>query len=109
MKKVLQPLRQGDVLLIPISSIPADAKDITPKTGRIVLQHGEVTGHAHAFYDNTYNINLRAGGSGERYLEVKALSALKHEEHTTVEVPAGKYLLPNQVEYSPEALQQVAD
>ena len=102
-------LRQGDVLLIAISEIPNDTQDITPKKGRIVLQHGEVTGHAHAFYDNTQNINLRSGGSGVRYLEVKSDAELLHEEHSTVHVPAGKYLLPTQVEYTPAALQQVAD
>jgi hypothetical protein len=100
--------RQGDVLLIEIASIPDDAKDVTPKKGRIVLQHGEVTGHAHAFYDNTQNIHLRSGGSG-RYLEVATPSELKHEEHETVKVPAGKYLLPMQVEYTPAELRQVAD
>jgi hypothetical protein len=39
--------RQGDVSIFTIASIPAAAKDVTPKN-RIVLAHGEVTGHAHA-------------------------------------------------------------
>src|SRR5882672_11205048 len=90
-------LRQGDVLLIRVDEIPADAAEVKSEGGTVVLAYGEVTGHAHAFYDNTYNVKLRAGGSG-RYLEVLAPAALKHEEHSTVKVPAGKYLLPRQVE-----------
>lgn len=101
--------RQGDVCLIAVDEIPAEALDVTPKRGRIVLQHGEVTGHAHAFYDNTYNVKLHAVHGGARYLHVEAPAELKHEEHSTVQVPAGKYLLPVQVEYTPAALQQVAD
>ncbi len=41
-------IRQGDVLLVPISAIPPGCTDVALEGGRIVLMHGEVTGHAHA-------------------------------------------------------------
>ena len=39
--------RQGDVMIREVSSLPANAKAVKNR-GRIVLAHGEVTGHAHA-------------------------------------------------------------
>ena len=43
--------RQGDVLIIPVKSIPKTAEPIAREQGRVVLAHGEVTGHAHAIRD----------------------------------------------------------
>lgn len=40
--------RQGDVLIERIDSVPDDAQPVPLEDGRIVLAHGEVTGHAHA-------------------------------------------------------------
>ncbi len=42
--------RQGDVLIIPISDkkVSKSAKKLPRDNGRVVLAHGEVTGHAHA-------------------------------------------------------------
>ncbi|MBK7005724.1 MAG: hypothetical protein IPH37_11765 [Burkholderiales bacterium] len=45
-------IRQGDVLLVPISAIPPGCTDVALEGGRIVLMHGEVTGHAHAIADH---------------------------------------------------------
>lgn len=48
------PIRQGDVLLIPVTrafKLPADAQEVLLDRGRIVLAYGEVTGHAHAIAD----------------------------------------------------------
>jgi hypothetical protein len=39
--------RQGDVLIIPVESIPERLDPIGREDGRVVLAHGEVTGHAH--------------------------------------------------------------
>lgn len=41
--------RQGDVMIERIEKLPTDFKAIPLDGGRIVLAHGEVTGHAHAF------------------------------------------------------------
>jgi hypothetical protein len=101
-------IRQGDVCLVRVKAIPADAVEQKIE-GRIVLQHGEVTGHAHAFYDDTQNIKLYVAHGGARYLDVSAPSDLLHEEHSTARVPAGKWLLPSQVEYTPQELRRVAD
>lgn len=49
-----QQLRQGDVQLQPVPQLPADCIEIPPEGNRIVLAHGEVTGHAHAIYDRRH-------------------------------------------------------
>lgn len=104
-KRDMRPLRQGDVLLLPIKSIPTGANDITPKD-RIVLAYGEVTGHAHAIARGGVAL-LERGGS--RFLDVKEATHLRHEEHAEIPLPPGGYQVITQVEYTPEALRNVAD
>lgn len=101
-------IRQGDVLLVRVTAIPKDSVE-QPSADRIVLAFGEVTGHAHAFYDDSVNVKLYVAHSGARYLDVSAPADLKHEEHSTARIGAGKWMLPNQVEYTPKELIRVAD
>ena len=101
-------IRQGDVALVRIKEIPADAVEQKVE-GRLMLQHGKVTRHAHAFYDDSHNVKLYVAHGGARYLHVTAPADLKHEEHSTARVGAGKYLLPTQMEYTPKELVRVTD
>jgi hypothetical protein len=103
--------RQGDVLLVKIDYIPVAVTEIEAKGNKVVLALGEVTGHHHRFefMDTSHNVKLYAGHGGERYLVVNKAADLLHEEHSTVRVPKGKYLIPPQVEYTPAALRNVAD
>ena len=102
-------IRQGDVALIGVKVIPKSAVEQPAPNGRLVLALGEVTGHAHAFYDDTYNVKLYVAHDGARYLDVREPAELRHEEHSPARIPAGKYLLPQQTEYSAAALRRVAD
>jgi hypothetical protein len=108
MKK--SPIRQGDVLLIPIDKIPCDAVAQESKN-EVILAYGEVTGHKHRFefLDQTQSIKLYVAHGGARYLDVSVPADLLHEEHSTARVPAGKWLIPQQVEYTPKELVRVAD
>ena len=45
----------------------------------------------------------------ERVITVDALSALVHEEHDTLALPAGTYSVIRQREYTPEGLRDVQD
>jgi len=104
-------IRQGDVALVRVKAIPKDAIE-QPITGnKVILAYGEATGHHHRFefVDTSQNVKLYVAHGGARYLEVSEPADLLHEEHSTARVPAGKYLLPRQVEYSPAALRNVAD
>ena len=103
--------RQGDVHIEKIKGgIPASAKpEPRDEAGRIVLAHGEVTGHAHALLDEgavlyrdavTGDVLLSVGGGG---------ASVVHEEHATIPLGEGLYKVTRQREYSPEAVRNVAD
>lgn len=91
--------RQGDVLLLRVDSIPADATE-EQHAERVVLREGEATGHAHAFYGERVRVFVTP--KRERFLRVVETSRLRHEEHTTIDVPPGDYQLPTQVEWTDE-------
>lgn len=112
--------RQGDVLLVAVKSIPEYAKELKDD-GRVVLAYGEVTGHAHAFYpevaeaekdDPKAKPKMKAvlwDAGAERFLRVVEKTALRHEEHTAIEIPKGNYRVVRQREYDPERDRWVAD
>lgn len=131
-KQSLLQFRQGDVQIQQVAQLPAGCTEVPPEGNRIVLAHGEVTGHAHAIYDHiapTRQATPGAAGeiaaaaiaraqakarllvapNGERYLEVTETVHLRHEEHTQHTLPPGIYHLPVQVEYTPAELRRVAD
>jgi hypothetical protein len=104
-------IRQGDVALVSVREIPKDAIEQSITGRKLILALGEATGHHHRFefLDQTQNIKLYATSGGARYIDVSAPSDLLHEEHSTARVPSGKWLLPQQVEYTPAELRRVAD
>ena len=104
-------VRQGDVLLIPVTTVPDGARPVARDAGRVVLAYGEVTGHAHAI--RTPGATLLADGE-DRYLRVLAGAILGHEEHATIDVAPGTYRVVIQREYvppevSPAAFRRVVD
>jgi hypothetical protein len=100
-------LRQGDVLLIPVESIPKAAVRLDRDKGRVVLAYGEATGHAHAIAEPDVDL---LGYANDRYLRATASGAtLRYEEYAAIEVPPGQYRVVVQREYSPEAVRPVAD
>lgn len=102
--------RQGDVLIERIGSLPKNRKPVAREHGKVVLAHGEVTGHAHAIADKHVTQTASADHPGVTFLEVReAVAALKHEEHSTIELPPGEYRVTRQREYSPEEIRNVAD
>lgn len=107
-KKTQMTYRQGDVLIERISEIPKEAKAHKRDAGRIVLAYGEVTGHAHAIHSKNAKA-FKIEGDDALYLALKASCDLKHEEHTTIQLPEAFYKVTRQREYSPEAIRNVAD
>lgn len=126
-------IRQGDVLIVPVSKLPAGCTEVPNDKGRLILAYGEVTGHAHAIADHRVaqpvvhtpgaadeiaeaaiaraqaKARLWQAPNGERFLEVSEAVTLRHEEHTQHVIPAGIYKLPQQVEYTPAELRRVED
>lgn len=108
MKRKAVLYRQGDVLVEQVDAIPGEAEEVAREGGRIVLAHGEATGHAHAIASP--HAALLAKGA-ERFLRVVGPEpvALDHEEHRRIELPPGLYRVVRQREYTPTELRQVAD
>lgn len=92
--------RQGDVLIVAVDEIPAALKKVPTDKGRNILAYGEVTGHSHALLDK--ECKLREDSKGARYLTVPKEASLRHEEHSTIVLPAGNYRIIQQVEYVKE-------
>ena len=107
--KIKTHYRQGDVLIEHIPSLPANAKKMARENGRVILAHGEVTGHAHAITDkHAYLYSVDSGNV--TFLEIKeAVAALEHDEHGTITLDPGTYRVTRQREYSPEAIRNVTD
>jgi hypothetical protein len=61
--------RQGDVLVERAALLPSKLTKIARENGRVILAHGEVTGHAHALDDP--GTELFQAEDGDQYLRVK--------------------------------------
>ncbi|MGH7714378.1 MAG: hypothetical protein ACREML_00115 [Vulcanimicrobiaceae bacterium] len=64
----MHPIRQGDVYLEPVSTLPANLKPVDRDHARVILAYGEVTGHAHAIHDG--GCALLEAEDGQRFLRV---------------------------------------
>lgn len=106
-----QPIRQGDVLLRRIKVLPAGLSPAPAENGRLVLAHGEATGHHHSFALSERVALFREDGSGGGlFLTITgAPAALEHQEHTALVLDPGHYQVVRQREYSPEEIRRVAD
>ena len=102
--------RQGDVLIRQVTELPNGSTAVKNEV-RIVLAHGEVTGHAHAVRveDAVEFSRADAAGAVRRFLEVFSAANVVHEEHATIPLPAGIYEIVIQREYHPESIRSVQD
>lgn len=117
---MIKQFRQGDVLVQVIDKLPSKLQEAKEAENRIVLQYGEVTGHAHAIH-NTKGVTaflepgedatlVRGMETGRRgFLQVKEKSNLTHEEHSAIVLEPGNYEVIRQRQYTPEALRFVND
>jgi hypothetical protein len=102
----MQMYRQGDVLIVSEDAF-SEREPIPRDQGRIVLAYGEVTGHAHAIFEP--EVNFVRSATGERILISPIPFTVRHEEHGTLNIPAGIYRVVQQREYTPESVRPVAD
>ena len=80
-----QILRHGDLLLKTVKNIPEKAV----KIGTDTLQEGEVTGHRHRLKGD-FDILIE---NNQKFVNAKSELELVHEEHNTIQIPIGKYVL----------------
>ena len=58
-------VRQGDVLIWPVDTIPTAAAEVPAHGGRLIVAHGEATGHHHSFPHMRGAVLFRDDGAGE--------------------------------------------
>ena len=92
----MKQYRHGDLLLVAVEAIPEGAK---LQKKRKVLAEGEATGHAHTLFGpgTLYLVD------GQLYLRAPKATAVVHEEHAKITLPAGLYRIDHQREYRPAA------
>jgi len=109
MNKTLQ-FRQGDVFIMRVDSVPTNAKPVDRENGKIVLAHGEVTGHAHTINDTVTDPFASLFATEDAvYLSVDNEVAVVHQEHDAITLPAGNYQVRRQREYTPQEIRNVMD
>jgi hypothetical protein len=95
----MRQFRQGDILIEEVTEIPSEAIQEQTHHGNVLLAMGEATGHAHVLRQRhdvtTYTVE------GQKYLDVRAAALLTHEEHASVLIPPGRYIIIRQREYAP--------
>jgi hypothetical protein len=98
-------MRQGDVLLVRVGSVPAKAKRLATN----IVAYGEVTGHAHKVEVDAGDCVLTEDEEGNMFVSVKGKAALKHDEHAPLPLAEGHYKVVKQREYEPDKIRNVAD
>lgn len=100
--------RQGDVFIEEIENIPPfiNRKASIKGGNDVILAYGEVTGHAHRIGNlgdlEFYNDPKSKHTSYLRILPgIRDFASLRHEEHRTIDLPPGSYIVRRQREYQP--------
>jgi len=123
-KHIETTARQGDVFLTRIDTLPPNAKACKRDAhGRIVLAHGESSGHAHTIRDqDVMSFRVESAERDALNAEVDYVlvggsgAVLNHElvsgqmaEHEPVALAPGLYRIGAQREYAPEAIRRAVD
>jgi hypothetical protein len=97
-------VRQGDVLIERIDSIPTEAKPVKVKGSRIILVREEATGHHHSVPSRGVQLLERptTTEADEKFLRIMEKSGvgLEHQEHATITIPPGDYKVSRQREFT---------
>jgi hypothetical protein len=103
--KIKNQYRQGDILIQECKTIPKSAVK-QKAVGKIILAHGEVTGHHHSLEADAADW-WKEGDS--QYLDVVIAKPVKHQEHGPIPLRAKKHIIIRQSEYTPAEIRNVQD
>lgn len=98
----MDQIRQGDVLLVRVSSLPEGAKKQS-EGNQIVLAYGEATGHSHTLITKERPAVTFLAPDGSVFLQLGEEATITHQEHGHVIVDPGIWIIPQQVEYVPKS------
>ena len=108
MKKTESFYRQGDIAFIP-GKMQKNGKKKILLDG--IIAKGEATGHSHRLLMEIHGVNLFEEENGTMWIEVAdgSQATIVHEEHDTISLPVGEWLVRRQREYSPDRIRMVRD
>lgn len=104
--------RQGDVLIVRVNDDAKTGERVKREGGKIVLAHGEVTGHSHAISSKDaalFAMPISDTNAADRLLRVRRTVMLDHEEHSTISLPPGMYRVTIQRTYEAGEARRVVD
>ena len=78
--------QQGDVTIKPVDQIPGDAKP----TDNCVLAEGEATGHKHVAEATDVRLFVH---DGKLFMRAPSGTTIVHQEHHSLHVPPGDYVI----------------
>lgn len=102
-------IRQGDVMIRSVASLPEGVQEKRRAARGIVLAEGEVTGHAHAITSEGVAWYTQPDNPLLQWVVVEEAAVVTHEEHAPVTLPSGVYVVDIQVQYEPGAIRRVLD
>jgi hypothetical protein len=107
-----RPVAQGDMLIIPIKTIPGSAKAAVAEGKHFILAHSE-TGHHHVIERTKAEVYEAADDAFIAYVKALALADITHQRpfdtHETVQLTPGNYEVRRQREYMPEGFRKAQD
>ena len=102
-------MRQGDILIYPIKSMPK-GKSLS-HDGSFTIALGEVTGHHHTLYaERQTAMEVRQVGK-TFFVNMKVDTPLRHQEHKEIVIPKGMWAFGFETERDPflDSIRQVQD
>jgi len=101
MKKENNYYRQGDLGITPLPGLQniGDIKKVAENTKEFILARGEATGHSHRLLDYQSGFDIFQDRSGNYILSLRNNTDLMHEEHKTITLIPGFYIVRQEREY----------
>lgn len=92
--------QQGDILFFKVSDFEGiEKKEINSKNGYKVIAEGEASGHFHKVKADYAELYQEKNDPECMLLELLKKSKVVHEEHDSIDLPKGKYVIKRVQDY----------
>jgi len=112
MKTFRNTCAQGDIYIRRVAGLPANAIEVEPENGRVIVTHSE-TGHHHVMEAAKVKMYRLPDSIMDCLLVVNDQAALEHlrqhDTHEPILFEPGVYHVRRQREYTPEGFRRVED
>lgn len=92
--------RQGDLGITPLEKMPDNLKKVY-QGNKYILAYGEATGHKHTLVSSPLTkFEILEDEKGQKYLKLDEPTELIHDEHGTIKIERGAYIVHQEREYN---------